>query len=102
MSRTLANKNLDRNLEVKRIYENALRQISALRQEGVEIKELSPFHFRVQGYLDVFPKSLSWHNIKTNSRGTLVRMWDSLMDNGKGTGISQTQELYNFIKNIES
>lgn len=41
----------------------------ALRGEGFEIKELSPYQFRVNGVLDVYPIHHRFHDIKKNVRG---------------------------------
>ncbi len=41
----------------------------SLREDGFEIKQLTEYHFRVNGFLDIFPTSKKWHNVKTNRRG---------------------------------
>lgn len=35
-----------------------------------EVKELTPYQFRINGIIDLYPIHRNWHNIKKNKRGT--------------------------------
>lgn len=37
---------------------------------GFEVRQLTPYHYRVEGRLDLYPKRRRWHDIKTNTRGS--------------------------------
>lgn len=45
-----------------------------LQRDGFQVKEFTPFHFRVNERLDIFPNerhesSFAWHDIRTGARG---------------------------------
>lgn len=47
-----------------------------VRQQEIEnlapdydVKQLTPYQYRINGTLDLFPIHQRWHNIKTNKRG---------------------------------
>ena len=44
-------------------------QIMALKKQGYSVKQITEYHFRIRGRLDVFPIHNRWHDIKTNKRG---------------------------------
>jgi hypothetical protein len=52
--------------------------IIAMRDGGFEVKELTPYHFRVNGTIDLFPISRRYHNIKKNTRGHYEKPFDIL------------------------
>lgn len=44
-------------------------EIMALKGEGFDVKEMTPYQFRINGRLDLYPIHNRWHDIKTNTRG---------------------------------
>ena len=44
-------------------------KIKALRGDGFEVKELTEYHYRINGVLDLFPTSNKWHDLTTGKRG---------------------------------
>lgn len=43
--------------------------ILQLRDKGFVIQELSPYQFRINGVLDIYPTHHRYHDIKKNRRG---------------------------------
>ena len=43
--------------------------ILRLRQRGFLVQVLTPYQFRVNGRLDLYPLHNRWHDIQTNRRG---------------------------------
>ena len=46
------------------------KHIEALRFAGYDVKELTPYQFRVEGRLDIYPTNACWHDIETKERGS--------------------------------
>lgn len=44
-------------------------EILALRDHGYTVEQKTPYHFRINGTLDLFPVHLRFHFIPTNTRG---------------------------------
>ena len=44
-------------------------EIESLKSDGFEVKQLTPYQFRVNGQLDLFPIHNRYHDIKRNVRG---------------------------------
>lgn len=44
-------------------------ELLELRDHGFDIRRLTPFHYRVNGRLDIWPIHNRWHDIKTFERG---------------------------------
>lgn len=44
--------------------------ILALRDRGFSVRELTPYQFRINDTLDLYPTCNRWHNIKTQKRGS--------------------------------
>lgn len=44
-------------------------EIKALRSNGFDVRELTPYQFRVDGQLDLFPTHKRFHFILGNKRG---------------------------------
>lgn len=44
-------------------------QIKALPPEQWSVEEFTPYHFRINGVLDVFPTNRRYHDLVTNRRG---------------------------------
>ena len=43
--------------------------VLSLRSDGFIVKELTPYQFRVNGVLDIYPLHHRFHDIKRNRRG---------------------------------
>lgn len=41
-----------------------------LEDLGCEVRSLTPYQFRINGYFDLYPSNKRWHNIKNNHRGS--------------------------------
>lgn len=41
-----------------------------LRRLGYQVRQLTPYQFRIEGRLDVYPVNRKWHDIKSNKRGS--------------------------------
>jgi hypothetical protein len=46
-----------------------IQEIRNLRKKGHVVKELTPFQFRVDNTVDLYPVNCKFHNIKTQERG---------------------------------
>lgn len=46
------------------------RAILALRDDGYRVEELTPYQFRINRALDLYPTGRRWHNLKTGRRGS--------------------------------
>lgn len=44
-------------------------EIKAIRKAGHDVRELTPYQFRINHVLDLYPKRRKFHNIKTQERG---------------------------------
>lgn len=44
-------------------------EIFALRNEGYKVEQLTPYQFRINGVLDLYPIHNRWHHINTGQRG---------------------------------
>lgn len=44
--------------------------VPELEAEGLEVKQLTPYQFRVNGQLDIYPTNAKWHDLKTGQRGS--------------------------------
>ncbi len=40
-----------------------------LKRQGYTVEQKTPYHFRVNDRIDVWPIHNKWHDIKTNERG---------------------------------
>lgn len=49
-----------------------------LIKRGHQIKQMSPYQFRVDDVLDVYPSNKRWHDIKNNRRGDLRVSWHNI------------------------
>ena len=49
--------------------ERRIASLFALRGEGFDIREVTPYQFRVNHRLDIFPTWAKWHDVATNKRG---------------------------------
>lgn len=43
--------------------------ILGLRKRGWQVREITPFQFRINDVLDLYPTNRRWHHLKTNRRG---------------------------------
>lgn len=46
-----------------------VKEIWALLKKGHKVSQLTPYQFRINGVLDLFPVHCRYRNIKTNKRG---------------------------------
>lgn len=46
------------------------RLLLELMHEGYDVVQLTPYQYRVNGTLDIYPTWAKWHDIKTGKRGT--------------------------------
>jgi hypothetical protein len=44
-------------------------EIEILQKRGYQVHELTPYQFRVESILDLYPKRRRYHNITTQERG---------------------------------
>lgn len=44
-------------------------EISQLQQDGFKVQRITPYQFRVNGRLDLYPVNNRFHDIKTGRRG---------------------------------
>lgn len=44
-------------------------EILAMKQKGFDVQELTPYHFRIDGTLDLFPVHKLYHFLPLNVRG---------------------------------
>lgn len=44
--------------------------MNRLRRLGYEVHQFTPYQFRIEGRLDVYPVNRKWHDIKSNKRGS--------------------------------
>ena len=44
-------------------------QILSLRSRGLQVKQLTPYQFRINASVDVWPIHNRYHNLNTNERG---------------------------------
>lgn len=51
----------------KRVQETA--KILELRGLGYEVRQITEYHFRVDGKLDLYPTRGRWHNMRAGKRG---------------------------------
>lgn len=49
---------------------STLKTIHLLKERGLSVKTFTPYHYRVEGYLDIYTVNERFHNIKTNERGS--------------------------------
>lgn len=56
--------------------EKETKNILALIGQGFAVEQLTPFHFRVNGMLDLFPTRKLYHDLRTNTRGEYVKALD--------------------------
>lgn len=49
-----------------------VHQIEALRERGYKVVSLTPYQFRVNDRLDLYPTRRRFHNLRTNQRGAYV------------------------------
>ena len=45
--------------------------IKDFRRMGFEVKEISPFQFRVNESIDIYPSNKKYHDLKKNERGDI-------------------------------
>ncbi len=45
-------------------------------EHGLKIEELTPYQFRIDGDLDIYPTRRKWHDISMNTRGTYTDLVD--------------------------
>lgn len=45
------------------------RQILGLRSKGFNVRELTPYQYRINGEIDVYPIHNKFHNLKSGRRG---------------------------------
>jgi hypothetical protein len=50
--------------------------IDRLGLQGFSIHEFTPYHFRINEILDVYPVNQRWHDIKANERGSYYDIFD--------------------------
>jgi hypothetical protein len=43
--------------------------IGKLKRRGYEVQELTPYQFRINGLVDLYPIHNRWHNLHTGERG---------------------------------
>jgi hypothetical protein len=43
--------------------------IGKLKRRGYEVQELTPYQFRINGLVDLYPIHNRWHNLQTGERG---------------------------------
>lgn len=45
-------------------------QILELDHEGFDVEEITPYQFRINDRLDIFPTNARWHDTEINKRGS--------------------------------
>ncbi len=51
------------------------KEVRALTELGHKVVELTPYQFRIDDSIDLFPVNRKFHNIKTNERGDYPGFW---------------------------
>ena len=46
------------------------KELKDLKKAGYQVDELTPYQFRIDMVLDLYPKRRRFHNIRTQERGT--------------------------------
>lgn len=61
-----------RDLQERRATRRATRtdDIMALRDRGFTVRALTPYHFRINNVLDLYPTCNRFHNLLTQKRGS--------------------------------
>ncbi len=44
-------------------------EILELRALGYDVRQITEYHFRIEGKLDLYPTRGRWHNLRHNKRG---------------------------------
>ena len=44
--------------------------MARLQTKGYRVHQFTPYQFRINGFMDVYPVNRKWHNIRTGERGT--------------------------------
>ena len=58
----------------RRDVEERREAILALRNDGFVVEEMNRLcQYRINGELDIYPKSRKWHDVKRNARGIITR-----------------------------
>lgn len=56
-------------LEKEKRRQRIVQKILNLRKKGYRVVELTPYQFRINNQLDIYPVNGKYHNIKTGERG---------------------------------
>lgn len=59
-----------RQMREKRRYQ-LLQVIPELRAKGVSVVEITPYQFRFDGKIDIYPSNKRYHDLRNNHRGDL-------------------------------
>jgi hypothetical protein len=49
-----------------------IKELLKLKKEGFEIVELTPYQFRVNERLDIYPTRAKWHDVRLETRGDFL------------------------------
>ncbi len=50
------------------------QEIEALSELGYEVKRLTDYQYRINGFIDLYPIHNRWHNLKTGKRGSARKL----------------------------
>ncbi len=64
----MRNQEYDRN-HMPHVTERRRQEIFALRSKGRKVIEITPYQYRIDDTIDLYPTSSKFHNIKTGDRG---------------------------------
>lgn len=51
-----------------------VKEILDLRTKGFKVVELTPYQYRINGFLDLYPKNGRFHDLRTGERGNYPAM----------------------------
>lgn len=54
--------------------------LEALVAMDYEVKQFSPYHFRINGRLDVWPSAKKWYDLKTQEKGVYASLMKFVKD----------------------
>lgn len=81
--------------DIRKFRTKSLTDLDWLSKCGFDVVELTPYHFRIDGKLDIYPTSGAYHDLINNVRGVIERTHDSTCF-GENT-IRKSHEIYNFV-----
>lgn len=55
------------------VRDHGTEELQKLKEEGYLVIELTPYHFRINGELDIYPTNRKYHYLPDNKRGKIRR-----------------------------